>query len=330
MSVKQAARDTGLLAVKVLVTRGNGFIGRALVPRLVQAGFDVRTTVREPAGLRNEVIVGDIGLYTDWSAAISDCRAVVHLASRVHIMRDESLDPLIEFQRVNTAGTLHLARQAAAAGVKRFVFASSIKVNGEGRVEAYKESDRPAPEDPYAVSKWEAEQGLRELSASTGMQIVVLRIPLVYGPEVKANFLRPLQAVDRGIPLPFSRIENRRSLIYLGNLVDAFATCLTHPAAVNETFLVSDDEDVSTPELIRRVASALHRPARLLAIPRPMLRLAGLLTGKRKEVARLLGSLAVDSRRIRSALGWLPPYSMQDGLKATVDWYREQQSARYD
>ena len=244
--------------------------------------------------------------------------AVVHLAARVHVMRDEASDPLAKFREVNTEGTLNLARQAAQAGVKRFVFVSSIKVNGEGRDAAYRETDSPAPEDTYAISKWEAEQGLQQISQETGLEVVILRPPLVYGPGVKANFRRLLDTVARGWPLPLGAIRNRRSLLYLGNFVDAIRVCVEHPAAAGKTFLVDDGQPVSTPDLIRAVAHAMGRPARLLAVPVDALEFAGALLGKQAAVARLTGSLWVDSSLIRTRLGWTPPYSMAAGLAATV------------
>ncbi len=222
------------------------------------------------------------------------------------------------YRATNTEATLNLARQAAQAGVKRFVFISSIKVNGEGRDAPYRETDAAAPEDAYAISKWEAEQGLRQIARETGLEVVILRPPLVYGPGVKANFQRLLQMVRRGWPLPLGAIHNRRSLLYLGNFVDAIRLCVEHPAAAGQTFLLDDGEPVSTPELIRAVARAMGRPARLLAVPVGVLEFAGALLGKRAAVARLTGSLWVDSSAIRSRLGWTPPFSMEAGLAATV------------
>jgi UDP-glucose 4-epimerase len=263
-------------------------------------------------------VVGEIGANTGWQRAVDGCDAVVHLAARVHVMRDSAADPLAAFRAVNVDGTLNLARQAAAAGVKRFVFLSSIKVNGEGSEVPYLESDSPAPLDPYAISKWEAEQGLREIAAQTGMEVVILRPPLVYGPGVKANFARLIRAVERGWPLPLGAIDNRRSLLFLGNLVDAIRLCLEHPAAANRTYLLSDGEDVSSAELVRRLAKAMGKPARLLPVPAWAFGLAGRLLGRRQEVARLLGSLTVDSSAIRRELGWVPPYTLDQGLALTV------------
>jgi UDP-glucose 4-epimerase len=270
------------------------------------------------SGLAGEAVIGDINGATDWTTALNGCDAVVHLAARVHMMRDHACDPLALYRATNTEATLNLARQAAHAGVKRFVFISTIKVNGEGRDTAYRETDTPALEDAYAISKWEAEQGLRRIEQETGLEVAILRPPLVYGPGVKANFLRLMQTVQKGWPLPLGAIRNRRSLLYLGNFVDAIQLCVEHPAAAGQTFLLDDGEPVSTPDLIRALARAMGRPARLLAVPVGVLELAGALLGKRAAVARLAGSLYVDSSAIRSRLGWTPPFSMEAGLAATV------------
>jgi nucleoside-diphosphate-sugar epimerase len=287
--------------------------------------FDLAVTIRStyaaPDEIPNAHAVGDIGPETDWHVALGGVEAVVHLAARVHVMRDTSVDPLAAFRAVNTEGTLNLARQAAAAGVKRFIFVSSIKVNGEGRDSPYTEFDLPAPQDAYAISKWEAEQGLREIESATGMEVVILRPPLVYGPGVGANFLRLMRSVERGWPMPFGRVDNRRSLLYLGNFTDAIRVCLDHPAAAGKTFLVSDGDDVSSADLIRRLALAMCRPARLLPVPPSWLRAAGVLFGRGAEVDRLLGSLCVDSSQIRRELGWRPPFSMDEGLRQTADYY---------
>lgn len=301
---------------QVLVTGANGFVGQALRAQLAARGQVVKAAVRRP--LPAGIVVGELGAETVWSVALADCDAVVHLAARVHVMRDGAADPLAAFRAVNVEGTLNLARQAARAGVKRFVFLSSIKVNGEGRDEPYGEADSATPVDPYAISKWEAEQGLREIAAQTGMEVVILRPPLVYGPGVKANFARLIRAVDRGWPLPLGAIHNRRSLLFLGNLVDAIRLCLEHPAAANRTYLLSDGEDISSPELVRRLARAMGKPARLLPVPAWAFGMAGRLLGKRQEVARLLGSLTIDSRAIRRELGWVPPYTLDQGLALTV------------
>lgn len=309
---------------RILVTGASGFVGKALSSDLLWRGYSVNGAVRRiQSGAALEkgiapVVVGAIDAATDWAAALAGADAVVHLAARVHVMHDEAANPLAEFREVNTNGTLNLARQAADAGLKRFVFVSTVKVNGEGRDEPYRETDAPAPEDAYAISKWEAEAGLHRIAQETGLEVVILRPPLVYGPGVKANFQRLIRTVERGWPLPFGAIANRRSLLYLGNFVDAIRLCIEHPAAAGQTFLLDDGEAVSTPELIRRLAHAMGRPARLIAVPVGALEFAGALLGKRAAVARLTGSLHVDSSAIRSRLAWVPPFSMEAGLAATV------------
>jgi nucleoside-diphosphate-sugar epimerase len=304
--------------MKVLVTGANGFVGRVLCSHLVRHGYTVVPVVRQVCGLAGEVAIGDIGGTTEWRAVLPACDVVVHLAARVHVMDDTAQDPLALYRATNTEATLNLARQAAQAGVKRFVFISTLKVNGEGRDTPYRETDVPAPEEAYAISKWETEQGLWQIAQDTGLEVVILRPPLVYGPGVKANFQRLIRIVERGWPLPLGAIRNRRSLLYLGNFVDAIRVCVEHPAAAGQTFLLDDGKPVSTPELIHAVARALERPAHLLAVPVWMLEAAGMLLGKRAAVARLTGSLFVDGSAIRSRLGWMPPYSVEAGMAATV------------
>ena len=301
-----------------LVTGATGFVGRALCNQLSAIGHTVIPAVRHGSGLPNEVVTSDIGSSTDWRMALAGCDAVVHLAARVHMIREAERDPLALYRRTNTEATLNLARQAAQARVKRFVFISTIKVNGEGRDAPYRETDAPAPEDAYAISKWEAEQGLQRIAQETGLEVVILRPPLLYGPGVKANFQRLIQAVARGWPLPFGAVRNRRSLLYLGNFVDAIRLCVEHPGAAGQTFLLDDGKPVSTPDVARALARAMNRPARLLAVPVGVLQFVGTLLGKRAEVARLAGSLFLDSSAIRSRLGWKPPFSMEEGLAATV------------
>jgi len=310
--------------MNVLITGANGFVGRALCAEVLRCGHSVRGALRQNNGrsaLMEEVesvVVGTINATTDWTVALVDCAVVVHLAARVHVMNDKASDPLAEFREVNTEGALNLARQAVLAGVKRFVFISTIKVNGEGREVPYRETDAAAPEDAYAISKWEAEQGLWQIAADTGLEVVILRPPLVYGPGVKANFKRLLRTVARGWPLPLGAIRNRRSLLYLGNFVDAIRLCVEHPAAAGQIFLLDDGEAVSTPELINALARAMGQQARLLAVPVGVLKFVGALLGKHAAVARLTGSLYVDSSAIRTRLGWVPPFSMEAGLAATA------------
>jgi UDP-N-acetyl-alpha-D-quinovosamine dehydrogenase len=290
---------------RVLVTGAAGFVGRALVPRLAAAGWAVRPATRAETG--------DIGPGTDWRPLLADLDAVVHLAARVHVMRDRAADPEHEFDRVNHRAAAALAAQAATAGVRRFVFLSSIKVHGDASDHPLAASDAPAPDDAYGRSKLAAERALANLGG--GMTVVALRPPLVYGPGVKGNFRAMLRAIDRGWPLPLGAIANRRSLIYVGNLADAIRTALDAPPG---TYLPSDREDVSTPELIRRAAEALGRPARLFPMPPGLLRGLAVAAGKATAADRLTGSLTVDG----ALPGWRPPVSMAEGLRATADWFR--------
>lgn len=304
--------------MKVMVTGANGFVGRALCKYLNNRGYTVVPAVRRLSGPVGETAVGNIDGATDWTGVLTDCNAAVHLAASVHVI-DETSQALLAFYRAtNTDATLNLARQAAHAGVKRFIFVSTIKVNGEGNDTPYRETDVPAPRDAYAISKWEAEQGLQQIARETGLEVVVLRPPLVYGPGVKANFLRLMQLIQQGWPLPLGAIKNRRSLLYLGNFIDAIRFCIEHPAAPGQTFLVDDGQTISTPDLIREIAKAMHRPARLIPVPVSLLQWVGSMTGRSAAVSRLTGSLYLDSQAIRSRLGWTPPYSMQTGLAQTV------------
>ena len=271
--------------MRILVTGANGFVGRALCGEALARGAAVRGITRAPCDLPigvDNVVVGSIDGSTDWLDVLADCEVVVHLAARVHVMQEAAANPLAEFRRVNVQGALNLARQAAAAGVRRFVFVSSIKVNGEATQLGcpFTADDAPAPLDAYGVSKMEAEQGLREIARQTGMEVVIIRPPLVYGSGVKANFAAMMRWLQRGIPLPLGAIHNQRSLVALDNLVDLLVTCIMHPAAANQTFLVSDGEDVSTTELLRRMGQALGCPARLLPVPVSWLKLVAALVGK--------------------------------------------------
>jgi nucleoside-diphosphate-sugar epimerase len=257
----------------------------------------------------------------DFRHMLAGVDAVVHLAARVHIMEERAADPLAAFRAVNTSGTLNLARQAAETGVRRFVFVSSVKVNGEETTPGspFRHDDLPNPEDPYGISKREAEDGLLELAAQSGMDVVIVRPPLVYGPGVKANFAAMMRAVQRGLPLPLGAVtHNRRSLVALDNLVDLLITCLDHPAAANQTFLVSDGEDLSTADLLRWLGRAMNKPARLFPVPVPLLRAGAALLGKRDVARRLLGNLQIDISHTRETLGWTPPITVDEGLRRAV------------
>ena len=312
----------------VLVTGANGFIGTALCSSLVKHGTTTRSAARSwPIGRRNAgtINVRDISVDTDWSAALANVNMVVHLAARVHVMRETSLAPLTEFRRLNVEGTANLARQAAAAGVRRFVYLSSIKVNGEFTDAGvpFNAEDLPAPKDPYGVSKLEAENELRQISSQTGMEVVIIRPPLVYGPGVKANFGLMMHWVARGVPLPLAGIiDNRRSLVAIDNLVDLIETCLTHPAAANQTFLVSDDDDLSTTELLKRIGKVLGRPARLFQFPSNLLKLGAQAMNKPGIYHRLCGSLQLDITKTCQLLDWSPPVSVDEGLRRTVEGFK--------
>ena len=316
--------------MKVLVTGSSGFVGSALCSHLVSRDFDVVATAQNLPNAHvprvDYRIVTKLNAATDWHDALAGVQTVIHCAARVHVMRDHAQDPLTEFFRVNTLGTETLTRAAAHCGVKRLVFLSSIKVNGESALldAPFDQTSPPKPQDPYAISKWEAEKALTRVSAETGLEIVVLRCPLVYGPGVKGNLLRLLQAVDHGIPLPLALARNHRSLIYLDNLTDAITTCLTHPVAAGKTYLVSDGEDISTAELIARIAQALGKPSRLWPFPLGLMELAGRMSGKSDEIARLLGSLCIDSSKICNELDWTPPYTLEQGLAETAQWLHGQ------
>ena len=316
---------------QVLVTGATGFVGSFLCRALLAAGFAVRGTLltgENPASLAagvQPVVIEPLSSETPWDAALAGIDIVIHLAARVHVMDDPSADPLDTFRKVNVDGSLKLARDAAKAGVARLVFISSVKVNGEETAKAYTGDSAPDPSDPYGISKWEAECGLREIAGATGLELVVVRPTLVYGPGVKANFLNMLKAVQRGVPLPLAGIQNKRSLLYVGNLADALVVCAGHPSAAGKTYLLSDGVDVSTPELIKRSAAALGVSARLLPFPAGLMVLAGKLTGKGAAVQRLRGSLSVDSTAIRAELGWRPPFTMEAGLAQTAQWFKTRQ-----
>jgi len=316
------------VANTVLVTGATGFVGTALSEHLSAHGFDVRCAVRKPlesrpAFCKDVACVGEVAAEAHWAGAIDGIGTVVHLAAHVHIRSHDGPEGEALFYRVNVDGTRALASAAAAAGVRRFILLSSIKVNGDSSAQPFTEADIPAPADAYGRSKWQAEQVLRDIAEGTQMQWVVLRPPLVYGSRVKANFLRLLQAVDRRLPLPIASVRNRRSLLYVGNLVDAIRTCIAHPEAANRLFLVSDGEDVSTPELVRRLAQALGVQPRLVAVPPAALRLVGRIIGRSEAVERLLGTLQVDASRLRTLLGWGPPFTLDQGLVETARWYRD-------
>lgn len=311
--------------MKVLVTGATGFVGLALISRLVDLGrFNVKGAVRResnklPAKV-DQIVTGDLTPSMDWRQMLVGVDVVVHLAARVHVMTDTAIDPLTEFRQVNVEGTMNLARQAVASGVHRFVLISSIKVNGEGTRsgQPFGTEDVPAPKDPYGISKHEAELGLCQLAGMSGLEVVIIRPPLVYGPGVKANFRSMMCWLKRGVPMPLGAINNKRSLVGLFNLVDLIVTCLDHPAAANQTFLAGDGEDLSTTELLKRMALALERPAHLIPVPTSLLKVVAILLGRRDMAQRLCGSLQVDISKTRTLLGWNPPITVDEELQRTA------------
>lgn len=323
---------------RILITGATGFIGLAMRDCLLEAGYPVRgvarVTSRIPqrptsdfAGL-DWVVLHDRSTERETDDAMQDVQIVVHLAARVHVMVDDASNPPREFQRVNADWTERLAVRAAAQGVRRFVYLSSVKVNGEQTVVPFTEEDPPNPQDPYGVSKWEAEQALARISTQTGMETVVVRSPLVYGPGVRGNFLQLLNMLPRGIPLPLASIRNQRSLVYLGNLVDAVLRCIQDSRAACRTYLIRDDEDLSTPELVRRLGLAMGSNVCLWPCPTSLLQWMGQAAGKGDMVGRLVGSLQVNSSKIQTELDWRPPYTVNVGLSETAAWFRARATSR--
>jgi nucleoside-diphosphate-sugar epimerase/GT2 family glycosyltransferase len=313
----------------VLVTGANGFIGKAVCSDLASRAYHVRGVVRHPQRMVSPgefecLPMEEIDANTDWSAALDGVDTIVHLAARVHLMRETASDPLAEFRRTNVALTLNLARQAAAAGVRRFIFISSIKVNGEVTPvgQPFTTEDTPHPTDPYGISKLEAEQGLLALAAETGLEVVIIRPVLVYGPGVKANFQSMMRWLLKGLPMPLGALSNRRSFLALANLADLIAICAQHPAAANQIFLASDGEDLSISGLLRRTGAALGKPARLIPVPVIFLRAGARLAGQEAVVQRLCDSLQVDVSKTRHVLGWEPPVDVDDALEETARHYR--------
>jgi len=277
----------------------------------------VRSPLASLPGTVRMIVVPKFDVATDWSEVLQGCDVFIHSAARAHITKDEAADPLAEYRRVNVESTLNLARQAVSAGVKRFIFISSIKVNGEGTPLGmpYKASDAPTPEDAYGQSKLEAEQGLVQLASETSMEVVIIRPPLVYGPGVKGNFASMIKLIEKGLPLPLGAIHNKRSLVSIDNLVDLIIRCIDHPAAANQVFLAGDGQDLSTTELLRGVGKAMGKPARLIPLPSGLLQFGAALLGKQAMAQRLLGSLQVDISKTCELLSWKPPYTVEEGLR---------------
>ncbi len=318
----------------ILLTGGSGLVGRSVLDSL-RKSQPVRAALRQlnVVGTNSlgmvDYIQSSLSPYQNWSSALSGVSVVVHCAARVHVMNEKSSDPLAEFRLVNVDGTLNLARQASEAGVRRFVFISSIKVNGEFTELGYPftADQMSAPIDPYGVSKHEAEMGLKDLSKATGMEVVIIRSPLVYGPGVKANFLSMMNWLNRDIPLPFGSIKNnRRSFVFIDNLVSLIVTCISHPSAANQIFLVSDDEDLSTAGLLQRIALAIGRRAKLISVPAPLIIIGANLLGRSDIAQRLCGSLQINMNKTKDLLGWSPPVSVDEGLRKTAEYYLKTKS----
>lgn len=311
----------------ILVTGPDGFVGVDVCGALSSRGHSVRGAQRKtrtvPPGCE-AIVVGDINGQTIWSAALNDVDAIVHLAARVHVMNDTSEDPMSAYREVNVEGTRRLAESAVARGVRHFIFISSIKVNGEETTkQPFSEEDIPKPEGAYSESKWEAEQVLRDIEAESDLKVTILRLPLLYGPSVKANFLKLIRLVDRGIPIPFGSVTNKRSLLGLGNLSDLICHCIDHPESQGETFVVSDGQDLSTAELVDKIGLAINKKPRLVPIPIVFLHGLSRMIGRRGVARRLTSSLVIDSTKVRTRLNWHPPYSVEHELKRTGAWYAE-------
>ena len=317
---------------RVLVTGATGFVGNTLCEVLHSAGYIVRAATRGGRSVsisaHEKAIVGNFGATTDWKDALRDVDVVVHLAARAHILGDVAANAAL-YRETNADGTRRLAEASAHAGVRRFIYVSSVKVNGEGdNAKAYTASDPPCPRDPYGESKWVAEQYLSEVAERAGMQAAIVRPPLVYGPGVRANFLRLMSWVDRQWPIPLGAVDNRRSLVSVWNLCDLLLQLLENPAAAGRTWMVSDGDDLSTPQLIRQIGIAMGRHVRLWPIPIAVLRWGGVLTRRESEIARLCGSLTVDMSSTCRELRWSPPMNIQQGLARTVQWYLETEARR--
>ena len=308
--------------MKCLVTGASGFIGNNLISKSKKQRleFVVTSTNKRAIGTPELLLHPKRGFEANWIKVLNGCDYVVHLAARVHVVQDTSANPLAEYQRVNTEGTLSLARQAAAVGVRRFIYLSTIGVNGNSTDsrKPFTPNDLPFPHDCYSISKFEAEVGIRDIAKLTGMEVVIIRSPLVYGTNAPGNFGKLTRVVAKGVPLPLASIDNRRSFVGIDNLINFIVTCLEHPSAANETFFVSDGEDLSTPDLIRRMARAMNRPARLFSVPPRLLSISAALLGKRDILRSLCGSLQVDISKSHDLLGWKPRVSVDEGLRRVV------------
>jgi nucleoside-diphosphate-sugar epimerase len=310
-----------IILKKILVTGANGFLGRAVSTELIKMRFDVTCVVRRPFLLSGAktIRISDLERENNWSSYLDGIDCIIHTAARAHVMNDTVRDPLEEFDKVNVIGTMNLAKQAAKNGVRRFIFISSIGVNGNCNTRPFLETDIPSPQEPYAVSKYKAEQKLKTLAKETGLQVVIIRPPLVYGYKAPGNFGNLIRLVEKGMPLPLGAVNNMRSVVALGNLVSFIVHCISHPKAANETFLISDDEDVSTTEIIKKTANALGKRVILVPVPISIMKFAARFIGKEDIANRLFSSLQIDSSKAKDLLGWKPALTMEEQFQKSMD-----------
>lgn len=311
-----------MVVKRVLVTGATGFIGSHLCPSLTAKGWDVRKAVRHARSV-DEISIGTIDGTTDWGAALDGCDTVVHLAGRAHVLREGKENPTLVFHRINVEGVKNLAEQATIAGVKRFVHLSSIGVLGDETAsnQPFNEEDPAKPTSLYALSKWQGEEILREITGD--MEKVVLRPPLVYGPGVKANFYRLMQLATCGLPIPLKSVQNARDIIFVDNLTSGIEQCMTHPAAANQTFVIRDGLHLSTPRLLQDIAKKAGKHCWMVPFPIHTLRKIAKKLGRGGEIRKLSGSLQVDDQKIRRVLDWKPPYTYEEGLEKTVQWFMQ-------
>jgi UDP-glucose 4-epimerase len=321
---------------KILITGATGFVGCALCQHLVTQKINIKISITAVVRKYNhslpvsvqQIKIDDLTANIDWLSLLKDIDCIIHLAGRAHIVKECITDPLAAFRQVNTQATLHLATQAAKQGVRRFIFLSSIKVNGEETQlhQPFQVTDKIAPLDPYGISKYEAEQGLQEIAVNSALELVIIRPPLIYGENVKANFLKMMQWVQRGIPLPLGAVKNKRSLLALDNLLDFITLCIHHPKADNQIFLLSDDHDLSTIELLRALATSLEKPLILLPVPVSLLLKGAEVFGKRGQLARLCGSLQIDLSHTKKQLAWKPTITTDNAVQKTVESFLKKTS----
>ena len=309
----------------ILVTGSSGFVGKPLCKTLIAKGYQVRQITRNKALANgNDVVfIDSIGSQTDWTEALKGVDTVIHLAARAHMMNETSQNPIEVYREINTFGTTKLAQDALKQGIKRFIYISTIKVNGESTIVPFRESSTPNPTDPYGISKFEAEKLLKDLCKNTPMNLVILRPPLIYGPAAKGNVQRIISLIQKGIPLPFGCINNKRTMLYLNNLIDLLLHILGYQEKINDTFLVSDRESLSTKELVQELAAVLNPKQIIAPVPICILKALGRILGRSDEIQRLTENLEVDTTYLTQKLGWKPPYSPQQGLRETAEWYQK-------